>query len=300
MNFQANQYITGLPEPTIYKSIDFEKILEEIIADFVKRKPEYKEVVLESDPIKKVFEAWAYDRVIRNNEYNEDLKQTLLKYATGDNLDAIAANVLIYRRLIQPEDNSTNPPTPAIWEDDESLRYRAQTADRQEQTAGPKSAYERLALEADVNVKESTVLLPTPKPGEVHVVVRSKDNNGQADQTLLNNVKKYLSAEDKRPLNDIVIVRKATLVKVDLDLIATYYTGYNKEEVSRNVKKALFDLNEKMTFGDSLTYNLIHATSRIAGIQNIEIVSPKGDVDIEQHAYIMINSVKITEKSEEE
>ena len=300
MRFEESKYIVDLPEPTIYKTIDFEKILAEIIADFVAREPEYNEVVLESDPIKKVFEAWAYDRMIRNNEYNEDLKQTLLKYATGDNLDAIAANVLIYRRLIQPEDNTTNPPTPAIWEDDESLRYRAQTADRLEQTAGPKSAYERLALEASEEVKESTVLLPTPKPGEVHVVIRSKENNGQASAELLKQVKEYLSAEDKRPLNDIVIVKKATLVKVDIELIATYYNGYAKEEVAKNVQEALLKLNERMTFGDSLTYNLIHATARIPGIQNIEIVKPKSDVDIDQSSYIMINSVKVTEKQEEE
>lgn len=299
MQFKASQYLVDLPEPTVFKVIDFEKELEEIIADFVSRHPTYQEIVLESDPLKKVFESWAYDRINMKNAYNEDLKQSMLKYATHNNLDVLAANLLIYRRVLVPVDDTTNPPTPAVLEDDESLRFRAQTADRLAQVAGPKSGYERLAIEASEEVKESFVMLPTPVPGEVHLYIRSRQGNGQANKTLIKQVNDFITPDDKRPLNDKLIVKSGKIHEVTIELIATYYNGYFEESVNKAVKEALLKLNDRLSFGDPLTYNLIHATARVPGIQNIEITMPKSDVMPEPFAYIVIKDVVVTRKLEE-
>lgn len=299
MQFKASQYLVDLPDPTVFKEVDFEKELAEIIANFVSRNQAYQEVVLESDPIKKVFESWAYDRVNMKNAYNEDLKQPMLKYATGENLDVLAANLLIYRRVLVPADDKANPPVPAVLEDDESLRFRAQTADRLAQVAGPKSGYERLAIEASEDVKESFVMLPTPVPGEVHLYIRSRHGNGQANKTLIKTVSDFITPDDKRPLNDKLIVRSGKINEVKIELIATYYNGYNVESVNREVKDALLKLNERLSFGDPLTYNLIHATARVPGIQNIEIKMPKKDVMLEPFAYIIIKDVVIERSVEE-
>lgn len=299
MEFKASQYLVDLPEPTVFKDVDFEKELADIIANFIERNPAYKEIVLESDPLKKAFETWAYDRVLRANEYNEDLKQTMLKYATGANLDVLAANLLVYRRILVPADDKTSPPTPALLEDDESLRFRAQTADRLAQVAGPKSGYERLAIEASEDVKESFVMLPTPVPGEVHLYVRSRHGNGQADKTLIQKVTDFLSPDDKRPLNDKVIVKSGKIIEVTIELIASYYNGYGVEDVNKHVKEKLLALNTKLIFGEALTYNLIHATARVPGIHNIEIKKPARDVNPDPFAYIIIKDVKIERKVEE-
>lgn len=299
MEFKASQYLVDLPDPTIFKDVDFEKALADIIADFIGRNPLYKEVVLESDPIKKVFESWAYDRVLRKNEYNEDLKQTMLRYATGANLDVLAANLLVYRRVLMPADDKANPPTPALLEEDESLRFRAQTADRLAQVAGPKSGYERLAIEASEDIKESFVMLPTPVPGEVHLYIRSRHGDGQADKKLIKTVADFLSPDDKRPLNDKVIVKSGKIIELTIELIATYYNGYGVEDVNKNVKEKLLALNSKLIFGEALTYNLIHATARVPGIHNIEIKQPITDVNPEPFAYIIISDVKIDRKQED-
>jgi len=299
MQFKASQYLVDLPDPTVFKEVDFEKELAEIIADFVSRNQAYQEVVLESDPIKKVFESWAYDRVNMKNAYNEDLKQSMLKYATGANLDVLAANLLIYRRVLVPADDKANPPTPAVLEDDESLRFRAQTADRLAQVAGPKSGYERLAIEASEDVKESFVMLPTPVPGEVHLYIRSRHKDGQADNALIQLVSDFITPDDKRPLNDKLVVRSGKINEITIELVATYYNGYNEEAVNREVKDALLKLNERLSFGDPLTYNLIHATARVPGIQNIEIKMPKKDVMPEPFAYIIIKDVVIERSVEE-
>lgn len=299
MEFKASQYLVDLPDPTIFKDVDFEKALADIIADFIGRNPLYKEVVLESDPIKKVFESWAYDRVLRKNEYNEDLKQTMLRYATGANLDVLAANLLVYRRVLMPADDKANPPMPALLEEDESLRFRAQTADRLAQVAGPKSGYERLAIEASEDVKESFVMLPTPVPGEVHLYIRSRHGDGQADKKLIKTVADFLSPDDKRPLNDKVIVKSGKIIELTIELIASYYNGYGVEDVNKNVKEKLLALNSKLIFGEALTYNLIHATARVPGIHNIEIKQPITDVNPEPFAYIIISDVKIDRKQED-
>lgn len=298
MEFKASQYLVDLPEPTIFKEIDFEKELTDIIANFLERNPIYSEILLESDPLKKAFEAWAYDRVLRANEYNEDLKQTMLKYATGPNLDVLAANLLVYRRVLTPADDSTNPPTPAVLEKDDDLRFRAQTADRLAQVAGPKSGYERLAIEASKEVKEAFVMLPTPVPGEVHLYIRSTKGNGQADKTLIKKVVDFLSPDDKRPLNDKLIVKTGKIINVTIELIANYYNGYAVEDVNKSVKEKLLALNEKLIFGEALTYNLIHATARVPGIHNISIKMPKNDVNPEAFAYIVIKDVVIEREVE--
>lgn len=298
MQFKASQYLVDLPDPTVFKEIDFEKELADIIANFLERNPIYSEVLLESDPLKKAFEAWAYDRVLRANEYNEDLKQTMLKYATGSNLDVLAANLLVYRRVLTPADDSTNPPTPAVLEKDDDLRFRAQTADRLAQVAGPKSGYERLAIEASKEVKEAFVMLPTPVPGEVHLYIRSTKGNGQADKTLIKKVVDFLSPDDKRPLNDKLIVKTGKIINVTIELIANYYNGYAVEDVNKSVKEKLLALNEKLIFGEALTYNLIHATARVPGIHNISIKMPKNDVNPEAFAYIVIKDVVIEREVE--
>ena len=298
MSLQKSQYLVDLPEPTVFKTVDFEKILSEITADFVARHTSYEEVVLESDPVKKVFESWAYARVTRNNEYNEDLKQTMLKYATGANLDMKAADLLIYRRVIKPADNTTNPPTPAVLESDESLRFRAQTSDRLAQVAGPKSAYERLSIEASEAVKEANVILPTPTPGEVHVYLRGIKGDGKVSAATIKAVTAFLSAEDRRPLNDKVVVRSGKIIDANLALLVTYYTGYAKEEINKKITEKLMALNEFLSFGDPLTYNLIHATARVPGVQNIEIFAPKNDILPASHEYVEIRGIEIKDKDE--
>ncbi len=294
--------IRNLPIPTFFKELDFEKELEAITQDFLKRSPEYEEVYLESDPIRKVLEAWAYDRVNLKNQYNEDLRQVLLPYATKENLDNLAWNHLIERRLIDAGDPEAIPPIPPTYESDEELRYRAQTADRLALTAGPASAYDRLTIEAAPDIKEGKTILPTPKEGEVHIVVRARegvDGMGTPSQELMNKIHDYLSAEDKRPVNDKVIVHPSRPKRVNIVLEAHYKLGFSKAQLDREITAKLMAANDEKQLGEALTLNEIHARSRITGVDNIIILSPKADIEPEFDEFIYIENLEITEPDEE-
>lgn len=268
-----NLKLSSLPKPSIIQPLSFEDELKRIEDAFIALNPTYAGLIVESDPIKKLLEAWAYDRVNWVNHVNESARQTMLAYATGNNLDQIAANSVTTRL--------TN-------ESDEAFRYRASIAPEGFTCAGPSGAYEYHALKSSSDVIHATVLSHTPIQGYVTVVLLSHSNNGEASEELRDQVWNHLSAEEVRPLCDTVHVEKAIFKDTDIVIKATYFEGSDKDEVNARILKSLeylSELNEKERKAkdifkpkEMLTVNQIHQAARVAGVQNIEVISPKADI----------------------
>ncbi|WP_077924974.1 baseplate assembly protein, partial [Wohlfahrtiimonas larvae] len=265
--------IFALPKPSVIQPLSFEAELKRIEDAFIALNPTYAGLLVESDPIKKVLEAWAYDRVNWVNHFNESARQTMLAYANGSNLDQSAAN-------------SVTPRLPN--ESDESLRYRASIAPEGFTCAGPSGAYEYHSLKVSSDVMHATVLAHTPIQGYVTVVLLSHSNNGEASEELRDQVWNHLSAEEVRPLCDTVHVEKAIFKDTEIIIKATYFEGSDKDEVNARILKSLEYLSElnaterkaKDIFKpkEMLTVNQIHQAARVAGVQNIEVISPKNDI----------------------
>lgn len=265
--------IFSLPKPSVIQPLSFEAELKRIEDAFIALNPTYAGLIVESDPIKKLLEAWAYDRVNWVNHVNESARQTMLAYATGNNLDQIAANS-VTKRLPN--------------ETDESLRYRASIAPEGFTCAGPSGAYEYHALKVSSDVMHASVLAHTPIQGYVTVVLLSHSNNGEASEELRDQVWNHLSAEEVRPLCDTVHVEKAIFKDTEIVIKATYLEGSDKDEVNARILKSLEYLSElnaterkaKDIFKpkEMLTVNQIHQAARVPGVQNIEVISPKSDI----------------------
>ncbi|GAA5097390.1 baseplate assembly protein [Wohlfahrtiimonas larvae] len=265
--------LNGLPEPTFFYDINYENELKNLQDEFLKLNPSYEDLLLESDPINKTLQVFAYKAVLLKSEVNEKLKQCLLKYATAENLDQVAANSVTQRL---PN------------ESDESLRYRASIAPEGFTCAGPSGAYEYHALNVSSDVMHATVLAHTPIQGYVTVVLLSHSNFGEASEELRDQVWNHLSAEEVRPLCDTVHVEKAIFKDTEIIIKATYFEGSDKDEVNARILKSLEYLSElnaterkaKDIFKpkEMLTVNQIHQAARVAGVQNIEVISPKTDI----------------------
>lgn len=80
----------ALPAPAVVEPLSFETILGEMLGDFQRRYPDYT-ALLASDPAMKLLEVAAYRELILRHRINEAAKGQLLAFATGSDLDHLAA-----------------------------------------------------------------------------------------------------------------------------------------------------------------------------------------------------------------
>ena len=91
--------LATLPAPQIIEPLDFEQILADLKADILDRAPELAEVLaLESDPIVKLLEACAYRELLYRARVNDAARAHLLAFATGGDLDHLAAQYGVTRQ----------------------------------------------------------------------------------------------------------------------------------------------------------------------------------------------------------
>lgn len=109
-------------------------------------------------------------------------------------------------------------------------------------TAGSEMAYIRAIKEVSTNIKDIKVY--SDVGGVVEVVYHS---NEDLTQSILN----HLNNDQVKPLTDIVNVRKATVVTLDLEFNIINYSEANTSWIEENVKKAF--LNLKFAIGQNLS-----------------------------------------------
>lgn len=270
--------LSRLPFPDAVETLDYEVILAEMLADLQARDPVFTALV-ESDPAFKLLEVAAFRELLLRQRVNEAVKAVTLAYATGMDLDNIAANYNVERQLITPADPNTIPPTPAVYEDDTSLRRRVQLSFEGFSTAGPTGAYIFHALGADAQVLDVGVYGPPETPGVVQVAVLSREGDGTASPELVAAVDATLSAEDVRPLTDMVQVSAATIIPYTVSATLKFYEGPDMDVVIQAARAALdayVEQNHRM--GRDITLSGIYAALHQEGVQNVILGSPAADI----------------------
>lgn len=254
--------MSSLPAPKVIEELSFETILEELIVDFKKRRPEY-DALLESDPVIIALETAAYREMLLRQRINEAAKANMLAYATGSDLDNMAAFYGIERL----EDEA-----------DDRLRYRTQLALDALTTAGSEKAYLFHALTADPRIKSASVHSPTP--GQVVVSILSDEEDEAENTDLINKVLQFISAEDKRPLTDQVSVQNAELVDYEIKAKIYIYFGPSTSITEQECRDALNKYIESHgTIGNIVAISGIFDALHTEGVQKVELITPKTDVD---------------------
>ncbi len=276
----SNVDLTQLPPPSVVEPLDFETILAERKATLVSYYPADQQAAiaatleLESEPLNKLLQENAYREVVLRARINDAAKQTLLAFASGTTLDHLVAEYNIARLLVTPEDPAANPPVDPVYESDDRLRLRGQMAFEGLTTAGPINAYKFHAFSASAEVAD--VAVDSPTPGTVRVTLLSPA--GQPSAETINRVSQALSAEDVRPLCDLVAVEPAQIKPYAVDATLNAI-GLGKEQ-------ALAAANEAMTntaaayyrVGATVPLSAIYAALHQPGIDSVTLRSPLADV----------------------
>lgn len=196
--------LSKLTPPKVLEELNFEDLLAERKSAFIALYPENEQsfwqarLSLESEPITKLLEENCYMQLLERQRINNAAQATMLAYATGSDLDVIAANFNVERKVIQVADNQVIPPIEEVLETDTALRTRVQLAFEGLSVAGPRGAYIFHALSAHVNVADVSVI--SPQPAYVTVTILSNIDRGVANDDILNAVCKALNDDNVRPI----------------------------------------------------------------------------------------------------
>ncbi len=213
----ANLDLSKLPAPWAIRAT-YEGILaarmQDLVARFAAAGVTYDVGALETDPAKILQEVDSYRELLADQRINEAVLATSLAYATGADLDVIAANFKTVR---------------AAGETDASLRLRAQLAWENLSIGGSYGGYEYQARTvAPVDIADCAVygheIAAVPK-GEVRIVLLGATANGAVPLSLLQRVAGALSPRDIRKVNDQINVVQATIVPYTVALTLVLRPG---------------------------------------------------------------------------
>ena len=275
--------LSKLDAPKVLEDLDFESLLVDRKTEFIALFPQDERTFwqarlsLESEPITKLLQEVVYLQLMERNRINNAAKATMLAYASGSDLDVIAANYNVKRQVIQEANNNVTPKIPEILEDDTSLRLRTQLAFEGLSVAGPRSAYIFHALSAHPDVADVSVV--SPQPANVTVTILSRNGQGEADENLLNVVRAKLNDDDIRPIGDRVIVQSAVIQSYEIRAKLHLYRGPEYEPIkAAALKKLTAYTKEKHRLGRDISLSGIYAALHLEGVQRVELISPTDDI----------------------
>lgn len=268
--------LSQLAPPDLVETLDFETILAEMLADLRARDATFTAMV-ESDPAYKILEVAAFREVLIRQRVNDAAKAVMVAYATGADLDQIAANYDVARLLITPADETTIPPTEAVYESDDDFRLRIILSLEGYTTAGSKGSYIFHALSASGDCKDVAVTSLTP--GTVNVAVLSRQGTGAAPAATIQAVIDALNTEVVRPLCDTVLVTSAQIVNYSIAASLTLFPGTGQAEVLAAAQAAAEAYAaEQHRLGRDITKSGIFAALHQPGVQNVALTSPAADI----------------------
>ncbi|MDM5086290.1 baseplate J/gp47 family protein [Aeromonas rivipollensis] len=270
--------LSQLPQPDVIEVLDFETILAERKAYFVSLYPADQQaaiaatLALESEPITKLLQENAYRELILRQRINDAAVANMLAWAKGSDLDNLVANWKVQRLIIQPGDDTANPPVPEIKEDDEALILRALMAWDGLSVAGPTGAYEYFALSADGRVADAKG--SSPAPAEALVTILSTEGDGTADATLIANVTQALSHEDTRPVADRLSVQSASIIHYTITAqLHISSQGAEADVILQAARDQLAAfINPRRRIGVEVPRSAIDAALHVQGVRKVDLI----------------------------
>ncbi|WP_459614359.1 baseplate assembly protein [Bordetella sp. 2513F-2] len=296
--------LSQLPAPLVVEQLDYERLLEarkaRIIALFAadEQTAVAGALALESEPMTILVQENTERELILRQRVNDAARAVLLAFAKGSDLEHIAAEYGVSRLTIKSADPNTMPPTPAVMEEDEDLRDRAQLAWEGLSTAGPRGAYEFHARSAHGLVADASAI--SPEPCDIVVSVLSREGDGTASEEVLSAVRAALSDEDVRPLGDRVTVQSSQIIQYNV--VARLYLKGNGpgQEVTQQtaISACAAYVQRPRRQGVSIWRSALTAALHVEGVDHLELLEPATDIllDSTQAGTCMSLNVTIAEQ----
>ena len=303
--------LSQYPAPEVLEALEYEEIFDEIVQHFLDQFPEDEVeaaeksiptrakaellMQIEGNLVVKSLQAYAYHATRMRARVNDAAKATMLAYATGTDLDNLAAFYMVQRK-----ENET----------DTELRDRLILAVDGFSTAGPIGAYRFHGISAADAIKDVSVEAPTfervdldpalqaqlpagsfviravedaglsePMPGDVAVTVLSREGDGTASSETLENVLTALNHEDVRPLTDRPRARSASVNTYSVSARIWCYGSVDSNLVIAAAEDAVRSYADEMhRLGYDVTISGLHRALHQPGVQRAEIITPAATI----------------------
>lgn len=268
----------NLPEPEIIDSTPFEAIFARKIALFRQLTDDYTNIV-EGDPVYMMAQVAAYDELNLRKQINNAYQQTLIRYASGTNLDNLVANINLLR-LVKAEavyDENNLLVSPEILETDDQLRNRYLLA-WHALGLGTFGWYKFHALNADPQVKDA--LAKNTADGTVTVYIQSEGpNGGVPDTALLETVRTYLNALRRRILCSTLLIEGITTLPYQIEATIAVPSELDKNALLVQVQQAaeaFADANE--VIARDIPISRFYAVLSPEGVSGVTLTAPTANV----------------------
>ncbi len=272
--------LSGLSKPAIIETLSFEEIRQRSIDKLQSLDPEGFNAILESDPVIKLIEVDAYNEFLLRQRINDAVRANLLAFATGTDLDHLAAFYGVIRM---------------VGELDDRLRLRVILAIEGRSTGGTEPRYKFVAMTADIRVSNAAVYTVGRDP-TIRVAVFSSDNGGVADAILLGKVNAALQDIEVRMVNDTIVVAAAATtiynVSVEVWLLPTA-SGDTAALMEASLRAAWA---AEMQLGRDITHGWLSAKLMVAGVQDIKILLPVEKIAVAPNNAAALGTVTIAIK----
>lgn len=284
--------LTLLPAPDVLEPLDYESILAAMLADLRARYQAF-DALVESDPAYKLLEVCAYRELLLRHRINDAARAVMMAYAQGNDLDQLAGNYGVVRLLITPADDTVNPPTPAVYEDDDAFRSRVLLSLEGYTTAGSRGSYQFHALSASSDVLD--VGVTSLEPGTVNIAILSRTGSGSAPAATIAAVTAALNAETIRPLCDTVQVASAVIVPYDVSATLRLYAGIDQASAVAAATSALQDYaSAQHRLGLGVSRSGIFAALHRSGVVGVTLSQPSSDIDCAWNEATALGAVTLT------
>lgn len=271
--------LSAMTPPDIVETLDYEAIFTDMRDDLVARFPAIVGVIdLESEPARKLIEAFAYRELLLRARINDSARAVLLASSYGSNLDHLGA---LFATARQPD------------ETDDRFRRRIQLAPEAFSVAGPKGAYQYHALTVAPWARDVSAVMTAP--GTVRVTMLKEGADPVPTPAELQSVLIALRDDAVRPLTDVVQVLGPQVVPVTIDARLTLYPGPDGTLVQNRATAALSEwLERNRMLGMNLRRSAIFARLHQEGVHSVELVAPAEDVVLDENQVYAITALTVT------
>jgi phage-related baseplate assembly protein len=271
--------LSGLAPPGIVETLDFEAIVTAMRNDLVQRFPPIAGVIdLESEPARKLIEAFAYRELQLRARVNDAARAVMLASSYGGNLDHLGALFATARLAGEP---------------DERFRRRIQLAPEAFSVAGPEGAYQYHALTVAPWARDVSAV--SRRPGVVRVTVLKEGGEPLPTLEEREAIRCHLGNEAIRPLTDVVEVLAPAIRRTRITAKLTLYPGPDGELVRQRALAAVAASTEKnRMLGMNLRRSQLYAALHQEGVHSVELMAPAEDLVLDITEVYAVDAIEIT------
>jgi phage-related baseplate assembly protein len=274
--------LSGLTPPDIIETLDYEAIVTAMRDDLVERFPLIAGVIdLESEPARKLIEAFAYRELRLRARINDAARAVLLASSYGTNLDHLGALFATARQADETDDR---------------FRRRIQLAPEAFSVAGPEGAYQYHALTVAPWARDVSAV--SRRPGVVRVTVLKEGPDPVPTLAEREVVRLHLKDEAIRPLTDVVEVLAPIIRRTRVVARLTLYPGPDGEVVRQRAFSAVTAWAKKnRMLGMNLRRSALYAALHQEGVHSVDLVSPVEDIVLDVTEVYAVEAIELTVSS---